>query len=188
LNDDHRDRENQGRQAHHRRGDGRQDRGCGVRAADDALRDRLVIEEAVEGNRPKREKRSGQHAQHGHEPEARPEVDEQLGEAHTACRFSILGAKQDGTLTRVGRVGESLTSERRGQDRAERPGRFALRARLGDSIGGEFLPRYWMPVSMWKSTRARRPLGTRTLRGVRPVPTPRFGVVTPYLPERSLMR
>ena len=82
LDDDHRDRENERGQAHHRGGDGRKDVSRGIRAADEAGRKRLVVEVAVDSDRPERESRPGEHAEHGHEPEARLEVDEQLGAPH----------------------------------------------------------------------------------------------------------
>jgi hypothetical protein len=44
---------------------------------------------------------------------------------------------------------------------------------------------YWIPVSRWKSTRATRPLGTLTTRGLSPTPTRRCGVVTVYVPRGS---
>lgn len=52
--DDHRDRENERGQAHHR-GDGREDESGGIRTADDAGGKRLVVEVAVNRDGPKRE-------------------------------------------------------------------------------------------------------------------------------------
>ena len=95
LDDDHRDRKNERGQAHHRGGDGREDVCGGIRAADNAGRNRLVIEVAVESDRPERECRPGQHAKHGHEPQARLEVDEKLRAPHTgSCRSSLEEADQ----------------------------------------------------------------------------------------------
>ena len=76
LDDDHGDRENERSQAHHRGGDGREDVCRGIRTADEAGRKRLVIEVAVESDRPEREACPGEHAKHRHEPQARLEVDE----------------------------------------------------------------------------------------------------------------
>ena len=52
LDDHHRDRENERSQAHHGCGDGRED--VCIRTADEAGRKRLVIEVAIEGDRPER--------------------------------------------------------------------------------------------------------------------------------------
>ena len=82
LDDDHRDRENERGQAHHRGGDGRKDVSRGIRTADEASGKRLVVEVAVDSDRRERESRPGEYAEHGHEPEARLEVDEQLGAPH----------------------------------------------------------------------------------------------------------
>ena len=51
LDDDHRDREDERGQAHHRGGDGRKDVGRSVRPADDARRQRVVVEVAVDSDR-----------------------------------------------------------------------------------------------------------------------------------------
>ena len=50
-----------------------------------AGRNCLVIEVAVESDRPEREYRPGEHAKHRHEPKARLEVDEELSAPHTGC-------------------------------------------------------------------------------------------------------
>ena len=51
LDDDHRDRENERGQAHHRGGDRRKDVSRGVRTADEPVRKRLVVEVAVDSDR-----------------------------------------------------------------------------------------------------------------------------------------
>ena len=82
LDDDHRDRQHERGEAHHRGGDGRKDVGRRIRAADDARRHRLVVEVAVDGDRCERESGPGEHAEHGDEPEARLEMDQQLAKSH----------------------------------------------------------------------------------------------------------
>ena len=76
LDDDHRDRENERGQAHHRGSDRRKDVSRRIRTADEAVGKRLVVEVAVDCNCRERESRPGEHAEHRYEPEARLEVDE----------------------------------------------------------------------------------------------------------------
>ncbi len=71
LDDDHRDREDKSRQAHHRRCHCAEDLGRGIGAADKALRDRLIVEIAIERDRPEGDSCAGEHAENGDEPEAR---------------------------------------------------------------------------------------------------------------------
>jgi hypothetical protein len=82
LDDDHRDREHERGQTHHRGGDGRKDVSRSIRTANEASGKRLVVEVAVDSDRPEGESRPGKYAEHWHEPEARFEVDEQLGASH----------------------------------------------------------------------------------------------------------
>ena len=82
LDDDHRDRENERRQTHHRGGDGRKDVCRSIGTANEASGKRLVVEVAVDSDRPEGESRPGEYAEHGYEPEARLEMDEQLGASH----------------------------------------------------------------------------------------------------------
>ena len=101
LDDDHRDRENERGQAHHRGGDGRKDVGRGIRTPDEAGGKRLVVEVAVDSDRSERESHPGEYAEHWHEPQARLEVDEQLRAPHGIGRLpSERAAEPEGTATR----------------------------------------------------------------------------------------
>jgi hypothetical protein len=82
LYHDHRDGQDQRRQADHRHGDRRQDRDGSIRMARQAGRDRLIVEHAVERDRAERDQRTGEHAQHGYEPQAPPDMAHELPALH----------------------------------------------------------------------------------------------------------
>ncbi len=94
LDDDHRDREYERGQADHRARDGGQDHDRGIRPDDECAWKRLVVEVTVERDRPEGEQHARQHAEHRDEPEARLQMDEELGELHCEQRaypFAHLG-------------------------------------------------------------------------------------------------
>ena len=97
LNDDHRDREDESRQAAPStlptvREDGRWPQSGPPTTT---LRQRLVVENAIQGDRAERDGGAHEDAQHGNEPETSPEMDEELRELHAeASRRSYPGQGQ----------------------------------------------------------------------------------------------
>jgi len=78
--------------------------------------------------------------------------------------------------------GEEITPHQTNNATLTRPfpkPRAHFRSMLGNFV-------YWVPASRWKSRRAIRPRGTRTTRGVSPVPTGRATALTRYQPALSL--
>ena len=82
LDDDHRDGEYERRKAHHRDRDRVQDRRRRGRSTDDLLRDRLIVEGSVEGDRAKGDRRAREDTHDRHEPKARPDTHRELSQPH----------------------------------------------------------------------------------------------------------
>ncbi len=70
LDDDHRDREHERGQADHRSRDGGEDHDGGIRPHDERARKRLVVEVAVERNRPEGQQHAREDTEHRDEPQA----------------------------------------------------------------------------------------------------------------------
>ena len=82
LDDDHRDREHERRQAHHRDRNRVQDCGRGGRPPNEPLRDRLIVEGSVEGDRAERNRHAHKDTHDRHKPETRPDTHRKLSQPH----------------------------------------------------------------------------------------------------------
>ena len=74
LHDDHRDREHEGREAHHGRRGRRENHQRGIRTPRESLRNQLVVETIVHPERRERDRDAREDTGDGNEPEARPDV------------------------------------------------------------------------------------------------------------------
>ena len=94
LDDDHRDREDERGETDHRACDGGEDHHGGIRPDDERSRKCLVVEVAVERDRSEGEEHAREHAKHRDEPEARLQMDENLGELHANRGLTLSPASE----------------------------------------------------------------------------------------------
>ena len=100
LDDDHRDRQHERREAHHRDRDRGQDRVRRGRPTDEHLRDRLIVEGSVEGDRAEGDRRAREDTHDRHEPKARPHADRELSQPHEPSVTQLARVARIGSIDR----------------------------------------------------------------------------------------